>query len=164
MSVLRAVAVLGLALVIQVGLGHVWAESHRFVDVLLVPVALYGVANSQRSAMLVGCASGLLTDAWFQVGALGVNGFKRTLLGWGLGALAGRLDLNYRAGRLLAGVLVALGDGLIDPALRWMLGQRPYLAHPLELAGKALGTGLLVLAAGAMLDRARGWRRVRRLV
>ena len=164
MSVLRAAAVLGLALVIQAGLGHLWPGIHRFVDVLLIPVALYGVAGSQRAAMLVGCASGLLTDTWFQVGTLGMNGFKRTLMGWALGGVAGRLDLNHHGGRLVAGIMASLGDGLLDPLLRWALDQRPHLAHPLELLGRALLTGLLALAVGAILDRATGARRVRRFV
>ena len=48
MNFLRAFLVLLAALVVQAGLGHLWPSSHRFIDVLLVPVGLYGVSGTQR--------------------------------------------------------------------------------------------------------------------
>ena len=76
MSFLRAVLALALALGLQVALGRVWPESHRWVDLLLVPVALSAASGTPRSGMLVGCASGLLYDTWMHVGTFGFTGFK----------------------------------------------------------------------------------------
>jgi len=162
MGFIRGIVVLGIALVLQASLGRFWPGIHRYVDVLLVPVVLFGVGEKQRSAMLVGCASGLLKDTWFQVGAFGVNGFKRTLLGWVLGAVATRFDLNQFGGRLMTGALVAVGDDLLDLAMRGLLDQYSYLPSPLEMLVKAVVTGLLAVAGGAMLDRGQRNRKTRR--
>ncbi len=164
MSLLRALVVLATALVLQAGLGHLWPASHRFIDVLLVPVGVYGVRGTQRSAMLMGCATGLLRDTWFQAGAFGLNGFKRTLLGWAIGSLATRVDLNRGGGRLAAGVLVSVGDDLLDLILRRLLDQPTQFPHVWELLVKAGVTGLLVALAGSILDRVTTTRPARRIV
>lgn len=164
MSFLRALVVLASALVLQAGVGHLWPASHRFIDVLLVPVALYGLNGSQRSAMLMGCASGLLRDTWFQTGAFGLNGFNRTLLGWAMGSLAKRVDMNRGPGRLAAGVVVSIGDDLLDLVLRRLLDQPVQFPYLWELLVKAGVTGLLVMLAGAIVDRVTNRRPGRRIV
>jgi hypothetical protein len=102
--------------------------------------------------MLVGCVAGLLHDTWFQVGAFGLSGFKRTLLGWALGATASRLDLNQAAGRIFAGAAAAVADGLLDFMLKSLLDQTPELRDPSELLVRAASTGLLAALAGRILD------------
>lgn len=164
MNLLRALLLLSLALVFQAALGRVWPTGHLYVNALLVPVVLYGAAGQQRSAMLVGCAAGLLTDAWFGLATLGLNGFKQTLLGWSLGGSATRLDLNHQGGRMGCGILLSLADDLLDLALRWILELQPQVRHPLPLVTRALVTGLLAAAMGAILDRVTGARRARPLV
>jgi len=151
-SALRALLVLGVALVLQAGLGRLFPDSQRYVDVLLVPVALYGVTSSQRGAMFMGCAAGLLSDTWFHAGLFGLNGFKRTLLGWMIGAVSGRLDLNQPGGRLAVGAAVALGDELLDFGLRMLFDADPGAPGPVGLLVKTISTALLVAAAGSILD------------
>jgi len=165
-SALRALVVLAAALVLQAGLGRLFPGIHRFVDVLLVPVVIYGVASSQRAAMGMGCVAGLLSDTWFHGGPFGLNGFKRTLLGWALGAFATRLDLNQPAGRLVSGALVSLADDLMDFALRGLLDAHPHFPSLPELVVRAVVTGLLVAIGGGILDRGRRRRdeRTRRVV
>jgi len=150
---LPAFLTLLLALGLQVALGRIWPEAHRYVDLLLVPVALCGTSGTQRSAMFVGCASGLLYDTWLQVGTFGISGFKRTLLGWVLGSLASRLDLGHGGGRFLAGALLALCDKLLDPGLLRLLDQPPRVHEIGALLLQALTTGLLTAAVGSMVDR-----------
>lgn len=162
MNLLVSVVMLVAALVVQAGLGRVWVDAHRVVDIMLLPLVICGVARSQRAAMLVGCVGGLLQDAWFQADVFGLNGFKKTLLGWILGGLGSRLDLNQGAGRLAAGVGVALGDGLLDIALRRLLDQDwawPGLAQWLV---PATMTGLLAVVVGRMMERQGGSRTARR--
>jgi len=162
-SALKALLVLAGALVLQAGLGRVVPGIHRYVDLLLVPVAIYGVASSQRAAMGMGCAAGLLSDTWFHGGPFGLNGLKRTLLAWTLGAAATRLDLNQPAGRFVAGILVSLGDDVLDFVVRGLLDEHPQFAGITALVVRALVTGLLVAGAGGMLDRGRGGDRPRRV-
>jgi len=154
-AALRALLLLVCALVLQSGLGRIWPTGHRYADVLLVPTVLYGVGSSQRAAMLVGCCSGLLRDAWLQAGAFGLSGFSRTLLGWMLAGISSRLDLSQGAGRMVAGVAVSVADNLMDAALRELMDQHPRL-DPVELVVRAIVTGLLSVLAGSILDRTAG--------
>ena len=158
MNFVRGLIVLVVALILQAAMGNLWPESLGFVDVLLVPVALYSSGGTQRSAMLTGCAAGLLRDTWFQSGAFGLNGFKRTLLGWILGTIATRVDMNHAGGRLAAGCLISLGDDLLDLILRRLLDQPAHLEHVWEVVVKSGITGLLVALGGAILDRVTGPR------
>ena len=96
MNLLRALAVMAIALGLEAILGRLAPVLHGWVDLMMIPVAWYAISGSQRSAMLVGCAGGLLQDAWFQAGVFGISGFKKTLLGWAVGGLCSRLDLNHR--------------------------------------------------------------------
>lgn len=162
MSLLWALSGLAAALILQAVLGQVWPAVHRFFDALLVPVTWYAIARSQRWALLVGCAGGLLQDAWFQVGAFGLNGFKKTLLGWALGGFAARLDLNHGPGRVVSGAAMALGDGLVDALLRRLLDLEPRLPSPAEMLVKAGTTGLLLAAAGTIVERTAGRAQARR--
>jgi cell shape-determining protein MreD len=163
-SALRALLVLATALVLQAALGRLFPGIQRYVDVLLVPVGMYGVASSQRSAMAMGCAAGLLSDTWFHGGPFGLNAFKRTLLGWAVGVAATRLDLNTPAGRLVTGARVSLGDDVLDLVLRVLLEAHPSFPGAVGLLVKAAVTGLLVAVGGGMLEWSRRAVRARRVV
>jgi cell shape-determining protein MreD len=162
-SLLRFIVALATALALQAGLSQVWPDAHRYIQFMLVPVVWYGVTGSQRSGMLAGCASGLLHDAWFQIGAFGLTGFKWTLLGWALGGVSARFDLNRQGGRMISGIITSLVDSLMDPGLRRLLDQRQEFPGPTEILIKAVGTGLLVAAAFSMAERVSRRRRLRRL-
>jgi cell shape-determining protein MreD len=163
-SALRAFLVLATALVLEAGLGRLFPGVQRYVDVLLVPVVLYGVASSQRAAMVMGCATGLLSDTWFHGGPFGLSAFKRTLLGWAVGVAATRLDLNQPVGRLVTGAIVSLGDDVLDFVLRGLLDAHPHFPGPLDWLMKAAVTGLLAAAGGGMLERRRRVGQARRVV
>ncbi len=162
MSVLRALAMLGAALALQVGLSRLWPECHRYVNLLIVPVVWYGACGSQHAALWMGCLAGLLHDAWFEF-PIGVYGFKWTLIGWGLGVVSLRLDLNHRGGLLLAGALAWLADSLLDPGLRQLVDLDPVVRTPRDLLIHASVTGLLATFAGIIVERVRGRTTVRRV-
>ncbi len=144
MSSLRGLFVLLICLGLQAGLGYLWPLSGNYVDLMLLPVCWYGITHSQRGAMLVGCAGGLLQDAWMHAGTLGLNGFKKTLIGWALGGIGSRFDLNQPLGRFVAGMAVSLADSLLDVGLRQLLDQRVIGPVLLTVAARALITGVLM--------------------
>ena len=155
MRLLRAIMGLALAVSLQVGLGSLWPDAHRYADLLLVPVVVYGIVGSQRSAMLVGCCAGLLQDAWFDIGVFGLNGFKRTLLGWILGGLGSRFDLNRRTGWLVAGALLSLADSLMDLGLRRLLDLEQATPRVTETVMRAVVAGVVVSGVFSLRTRAR---------
>jgi hypothetical protein len=146
------VLALSLALAGQAAIGRVWPGAHRWFDLLLVPVAVFATSRSPRATLLVGCASGLLGDAWFQVGAFGATAFRRTALGWAIGLLASRFDLAHGPGRFAAGVALALGDSLLEPVVARLLDLRAGPQAFGEVLGLALTTGLVAAVAGAAAD------------
>ena len=161
MSALRALLVVACALVLQAALGRLFPGGHRWVDLLLVAVALYGVASTQRAAMLMGCVTGLLSDTWFHGGPFGLQGFKWTLLGWAVGVISSRVDLNRPVGRLVVGAGISLGDDLLDLVLRGLLDADPFVPRPWAVVVKAASMALLVVALGPMLEWERDRKRLR---
>lgn len=157
MSLVRALVGLLVVLAAQAALGRLWPAGHRFVDFHLLPVIWYGVHGTQRQAMLVGCASGLIQDAWFQAGAFGLSGLRKTLLGWGLGGIGSRFDLHGAPGRFAAASTVALVDGGLGFLVDQWLDQATPAPSPLELLAKTLLTGLLAVTAFPIVDRVAAW-------
>ncbi len=153
MSALRAILALAVVLALQTALGHLWPAGARIVDLHLLPVVWYGIAGSQRQAMTVGCAAGLLQDAWFQAGLFGLNGFKKTLLGFALGGLGSRFDLNGGPGRFAAGFALAPLDTALELFLRNLL-DRPFAVPAWwEWLAHAGATGLLAVWTFTIVNR-----------
>lgn len=161
MKFVTVLLVLALCLAVQTGVGRLWPEAPRYVDVMLIPVVWYAIAGSQRSGMFVGCAAGLMQDAWFQTGAFGIGGFKKTIVGWALGGLGSRFDLNRQPSRFVFGGLASLADSLLGLGLHGLLDElaAPPRAH--EIIIKAVVSAVLVSGAFGLT----GWfgqRRSRR--
>ena len=161
MSVLRAALGLAVVLGLQALFGRLAPSAHVFGDMMLVPVAWYGIRRSQRSAMVVGCVGGLLQDAWFQVGVFGLNGFKKTLLGWALGGIGTRLDLNSFPGRWTTGALLSVGDQLLELGLVRLLDLRSAPLSLLQMSLRAVVVGFLVVLTFSIMDRFAGRRDLR---
>ena len=152
MILLRAAFAIVLTLMAQLLTAKFAPMLSRVVDWTLLPVVWWGIAGSQRSAMFVGCASGLLHDAWFRVAVFGIGGFKRTLLGWVLGGLGSRFDFNHGVGRFGVGFSVTLIDGLLDLGLRRMLDLK-HAAPALELVTRSLCTAIVCVVVFSLIDR-----------
>ena len=161
MKLATVIVVLTLCLGGQTALGSLWSEASRFVDLMMVPVVWYAISGSQRSGMLVGCSAGLLQDAWFQTGAFGISGFKKTLVGWVLGGLGSRFDLNNPLSRFVFGVLASLADGLLGAGLRRMLDTAGGAFRLGDLIIRSIVTGVLVVMAYGLTEWI-GQRRRRR--
>lgn len=153
MTLLRAALALLCALTAEIVLGATAPGLLRHVDVMMLPVIGFALGNSQRSSMLVGCAGGLLEDAWFQAGLFGSGGFSKTLLGWALGSLGARFELNHVWGRLGAGMILPVLDRLIELGLRRLFDAPSVAPDPVGLAVSAVVGGLLAVSVFAILDR-----------
>jgi hypothetical protein len=160
-KLLRLLLALALALLLQSALGLLWPGALRFVDIMLVPVVWFGIAGTQRTAMFAGLAAGLLEDAWFQLAVFGLNGFKKTALGWVLGGLGSRFDLNRQGVRMACGSLASIADSLMDLGLRRLLDQQQPAPSPTEILIKAAVVGLAVAALFSIVGFFRN-RRARR--
>jgi len=145
------------AVLLQTALGKVSDGFARYADLTLLPVVWYGIHGTQRSAMLVGCSVGLIHDAWFRIAVFGITGFKRTALGWALGGLGGRFDLNRFAGRFAVGFVLALAEGILDLGLRRLMDLQQG-AGGSEMLIRSATTGILAVIVFGLIDRFRGRR------
>ncbi|MDH3627989.1 MAG: hypothetical protein OEV00_06640 [Acidobacteriota bacterium] len=163
MKFLRGLIVVGFMLGLHTVIGRVWSDLPRYVDLMVVPVVWFGIRTNQRQATIGGCVTGLLHDTWFELHAFGIGGFKRTLLGWILGGVGSRFDLNRIGGRFLAGGLTTLADGIIDYPLREMLEVENSGFEPGILALRTILTAVVVVISFAVIDllgtrrRRSGW-------
>jgi len=145
------------AVFLQAALGKLSGGFDRYVDLTLLPVVWYGIHGTQRSAMLVGCSVGLIHDAWFRIAVFGITGLKRTLLGWALGGLGGRFDLNRFAGRFAVGFSLALAEGILDVGLRRLMDLAQGAGWS-EMFIRAACTGAAAVVVFGLIDRSRGRR------
>ena len=156
MSFIRGAIALAIVLGFQAVIGRLAPSFDAIGDIMLIPVAWYGIRRSQRSAMVVGCVGGLLQGAWFQVGVFGLNGFKKTLLGWALGGIGSRLDLNHVPGRFATGVTLSIADRLLDIGLYRLLDLETGPATVLGVVVQAVVLGVLVVLTFSVVDRFAG--------
>jgi rod shape-determining protein MreD len=149
-----AALAIGLALILDLGLGRFAPGATRFVDPLLLPLAAYALRRSQRSAMVVGCVSGLLQDYWTEPRLFGLNGLIKTILGWALGAFGARFDLNRVGGRFAAGASVHLVGIVLDAGIRHLFGEVLAPVPAWVLVVRTVLGGLLTAAVLAIVGRA----------
>ena len=162
MKLLRALLVLALALAAEVAIVRFAPAARGYVDVMMVPVAWYGIARSARGGMLSGCAAGLLQDVWSETAVFGLQGFVKTLLGFLLGGIGGIFDLNQALGRFGSGALMVLVGRGLEVVLLRSLDAEVGPIDLVELSVRAAATGLLVVLASYGLERVRGEKQVRR--
>ena len=151
---------IGLALASELVLGRFFPGATRYVAVMTLPLVAYALRTSQRSSMVVGCISGLLEDYWIQPRLFGLNGLVKTILGWALGGLGARFDLNTFWGRFASGASVPLLDEGLQTALRRLFGEAVAPVSLVTLGIRAVAGGLLTAAVLVIVSRLGASRRV----
>ena len=138
-----AVAVVGL---LQILLARFLPSIAERCDLFTILVVYYGLTRPPGAAMLMGTSAGLVQDAL--VGSiLGLNGFKKTLIGYLVGTLGSLFMLNRaipRFGILFAATLLDPAAGLV---LSLIMGQSFALPGIWELVQRGLGNGMIGLLA-----------------
>jgi rod shape-determining protein MreD len=144
--VLWAAVGIGLALAFELVLGRFLPGATRYIAVMTIPLVVYALRTSQRSSMVVGCASGLLEDYWIEPRLFGLNGLVKTILGWAMGGVGARFDLNNFWGRFASGASVHLVDEGLQTALRRLFGEIVAPVGIVTLGIRAIAGGLLTAA------------------
>lgn len=162
MIVLWACLGIGLSLVFELGLGRFAPGATPYVALMTLPLVAYALRTSQRSSMIVGCASGLLEDYWIEPRLFGLNGLVKTILGWAMGGLGARFDLNNFWGRLASGASVNLVDEGLQTALRRLFGDAVAPVGGVSLGIRAVAGGLLTAGVLAIVGKFGTTRRATR--
>ncbi len=146
MRIVRGLAALGAACLAQLLLLRYLPEVGRRCDLFTILVVYYGLTSPQPAAMMMGTGAGLLQDALLRV-VIGMNGFKKTLIGYVAGAIGSLFMLSQPIPRfaLLFGVTVL--DAFADLALSAVIGQSFVVPRTWELLQRGIGNGVIGLLA-----------------
>ena len=160
MIVLWALLGIGLSFFFELGLGRFAPSLTHYIAPMTLPLAAYALRTSQRSSMIVGCVSGLLEDYWLEPRLFGLNGLVKTFLGWGLGGVGARFDLNNFWGRCASGASIHILDLVLQLALRRTFGEASAPVGVAPLAIGAVAGGLLTAAVLTVVSQFGTSRRI----
>lgn len=146
MNLLRALAGLAIVCLAQMLIGQHFPGLAKRCDLFSVYVVYIALTRPARPAMLIGGGAGLLQDALTGI-VLGLNGFKKTLLGFLVGTLGSLFMLNQPVPRFSILFAAAIFDPLAGWALSLAMGQHFVFPAPMDLALLGMGNGILGLAA-----------------
>jgi rod shape-determining protein MreD len=116
----------------------------RRCDLFTILVVYYGLTRPATGAMVMGAGAGLTQDALAGL-ILGLNGFKKTLIGYLVGTLGSLFMLNQavpRFGILFAATII---DQAAELGLSMVMGQSVAFPGIWDLLQKGLGNGALGL-------------------
>lgn len=144
MKIARGVLAIVAVSVIQVLLARYLPLVAERCDLFTILVVYYGLTRPPGGAMIMGAGSGLVQDA-LAGSILGLNGFKKTLIGYLVGTLGSLFMLNQaipRFGILFAATIL---DQLAELGLSMVMGQSFAFPGLWLLAQRGLGNGVLGL-------------------
>ena len=144
MKLARGVLVIVAVCLAQVLLAQYLPQVAKRCDLFIILVVYYGLTRPPAGAMVMGAGAGLVQDAL--VGPiLGLNGFKKTLIGYLVGTLGSIFMLNQaipRFGILFAATVI---DQAAELGLSMVMGQSVALPGIWDLVQRGLGNGVLGL-------------------
>jgi len=160
-TTLGAILFVACCIGLQALLGGLLPGLGRYADFLVAPVIWFAVRRSQRAAMLTGSLAGLAQDAWFRSVVFGMGAFEKTFLGWLLGALATRFDMQSSGSLFLIGILFTLAQDLLGEGLGLLLLQEQVEIAPDfgALGIQAVVNGLIVVVSFRIVNRIVGQKR-----
>ncbi len=144
MKLTRGLLALLAAALTQGLLSHYLPSVARRCDLFTILVVYYGLTRHQTAAMVMGTGAGLVEDSLFGA-ILGLNGFKKTLLGYLVGTVGSLFMLNQTIPRFGILFVATLIDPLAEMLLSLTLGQRFLFPGISELLQQGLGNGLVGL-------------------
>jgi rod shape-determining protein MreD len=144
MKVVQGAAALGAACLVQVLLSRYVPALARYCDLFTILVVYYGLAHPPRAAILMGTGAGLVQDALVHT-ILGLNGFKKTLIGYLVGSLGSLFMLNQAIPRFGILFVATLLDAFAELVLLLVMGQGFAVPGALDLLRRGLGNGVVGL-------------------
>ena len=140
-SLWRGIVGLLVAAVCQLLLVRYLPALGRSVDLFTVLVMFYAVTRRRIGVMVMGTAAGLAEDLLAHT-FLGMNAFKKTLVGYLMGMLGSLFVLSQPLPRFGVLILATLLEALTEAGLVLVLGQHLVLPTATDLLRLGLGNGI----------------------
>jgi len=116
-------------------------ELGRSLDFFTVLVVYYAVTRRRVGVILIGTSAGLVQDLFAHT-ILGVNAFKKTLVGYLMGTLGSLFIVNQPLPRFGILFVATLLDALVEVGLILVLGQHPVVPPAGDLIRLGIGNGI----------------------
>ena len=144
MKIVRGLLALGTAALAQALVSNYAPVAAHYCDLFTIVVVYYGLTCPPSAAMAMGTGAGLVEDSLVHA-ILGMNGFKKTLIGYLVGSFGSLFMLNQPVPRF--GILFAATalDPLAELGLSLAMGQNFVVPGTLDLLQRGLGNGVLGL-------------------
>ena len=113
----------------------------RSVDLFTVLVMFYAVTRRRIGVMVMGTTAGLVEDLFAHT-FLGMNAFKKTLVGYLMGMLGSFFMLSQPLPRFGVLVVATLLEAITEAGLVLVLGQNLVLPTATDLLRLSLGNGI----------------------
>ena len=144
MKVARGVLAIVVVCLVQILLARYLPTVAKRCDLFTILIVYYGLTRPPSGAMVMGAGAGLVQDAL--VGSiLGLNGFKKTLIGYLVGAFGSLFMLNQALPRFAILFVATCLDPVTEFGLSMVMGQSFVFPGAWALVQKGLGNGLLGL-------------------
>ena len=125
----------------QVLLSRYLPAASRMVDFYTILVLYYAVSRRKVAVMFMGTTAGLVEDLLTHT-VLGMNAFKKTLVGYAMGALGSFFMLSQPLPRFGVLFLATILEALTEAGLVLVLGQHLVLPSAGDLIRLGMGNGL----------------------
>ena len=144
MKIVRGLLALGTAALAQVLLSRYVPALASYCDLYTIMVVYYGLTCPPSAAMVMGTGAGLVEDSLMH-SILGMNGFKKTLIGYLVGSIGSLFMLNQAIPRFGILFTATVLDTLAELGLSVAMGQSFVFHGTLELLQRGLGNGVFGL-------------------
>jgi rod shape-determining protein MreD len=143
------------AVLVETALGYLVPGPGRYLAPLLLVAVYCALTGDEVNGMLAGAAAGWVQDVLFGGRVLGISALSKLLVGYAVGAAAGRFLIATTAARALVVLLATVADALLVQWLASVFSVDAAGLSPVALASRAT---LNALAGGllfALVDRRR---------
>jgi rod shape-determining protein MreD len=152
MRILRAFALLAVAVVVHFVGMRIHSGFSVYLDVFLVVIVLQALSGETFWALLLGLTAGLVQDSLLN-GPIGLYGFADTLVAYATARLAQRLVIQKATSVLGVVAFASIVQQAVLVTLAFLLLPDPSLPQPWVAAVKALASGLLGMVLYAAGER-----------
>lgn len=122
-------------------------------ELFLIITVYFSLIKGSLSGEVIGFAGGLLEDV-FTVNLFGINAFTKTIIGYTVGKLKNKLDLdNFITPFIIVGMVTFL-EGVLSYIIRLFFGQEmPFFSSMAMNLGRALYNAVLAPFVFRLLSR-----------
>ena len=157
------------ALALQTTIARFVVSGPVAVDLVLVVVVYVALSTGSVTGLVTGTAAGLVQDS-LSTGVIGIGGLAKTIVGFTAGIVGTQLNIAEPMARFVVFFAATVVHQAITIGLNAVLGLQPFGTPYAAVAGEALGTAIVGVAAfqlvellpGAVERRRMGRSRIRR--